>query len=205
MNPDNVTCRKYGEYFTVQINVSNAITLTGFNFTIYYDAGLIQYVSVTWGELGTGTITHVDLLNGVLEGNVAGAMTSGNRCLLNVTFEDSAAMIWKQGQVNELDGHIWFHYASLSFSGVQQLAYQEGGLGQVSVNNVGFTFMPIQGDIDNSGVVDITDLRTVAAYFDVKQGDTLWSAASVYDLNSNGVIDIFDLVIVGANFGSAYP
>ena len=69
-----------------------------------------------------------------------------------------------------------------------------------SVNSVAFAFVPIQGDITNDGVVNITDLRTVAGYFDVKQGDSLWSTASAYDLNGNGVIDIYDLVLIGANF-----
>ena len=112
--------------------------------------------------------------------------------MLNVTFQDVAKLIWKQGQTNELDGQIWFHYASLSFSGVQQLVYQEGGLGQISVNSVAFAFVPVQGDITGDGIVDIYDLRAVAVYFDVKQGDPLWSAASAYDLNGNGVIDIYD-------------
>ena len=205
MGPGSVTCRKYGESFTVQVNVTNAITLDGFNFTIYYSPTLVNYVSVSWGQLGSGTITNVDQTNGVLEGYVVGTAISGNCWLLNITFQDVATMIWKQGQVNELDGQVWFHYASLSFSGVQQLVYQEGGLGQISVNNVAFAFVPIQGDINNDGVVNILDLRTVAAYFDVKQGDLLWSAASVYDLNGNGVIDIYDLVLIGANFGYTYP
>jgi hypothetical protein len=202
--PSSVTCRKYGEYFTVQVNVTNAVTLDDFSFTIQYDAALINYVGVTWGELGSGTITNVDPVNGVLEGNVAGAMISGNRWLINITFQDTATMIWKDGQPNKLEGKIWLYYAELSFSGVQDLVYEEGGLGQISVNDVDFAFAPIQGDLDNSGVVDISDLRTVAAYFDVKQGDPLWPTALAYDLYGDGVIDIFDLVVVGANFGHTY-
>ena len=202
--PGSVTCRKYGEYFTVQVNVTNAIALDGFDFMIYYSPTLIKYVSVSWGELGAGTITNVDQINGILEGHVAGNAISGNRWLLNITFQDKATTIWKDGQPNKLEGKIWFHYAELSFSGVQDLVYEEGGLGQISVNDVAFTFTPIQGDLDNSGVVDISDLRTVAAYYDVKQGDPTWPAASAYDLYGDGVIDLFDLVVVGANFGYTY-
>ena len=204
MTPGIVTCRKYHEYFTVQVNVTNAITMDGFSFTIYYSPTLMTYVSVSWGELGSGTITNVDLVNGILEGHVIGTAISGNRWLMNITFQDLATMIWKQGQVNEIDGQIWFHYAQLSFSGIQQLSYQEGGSSEISVNNAAFVFIPIQGDLTGDGIVDISDLRTVAAYFDVKQGDPLWSDASAYDLNGNGVIDIFDLVVVGSNFGYTY-
>jgi hypothetical protein len=205
MTPGSITCRKYDEYFIAQVNVTNANTVNGFNFTIYFSPTLINYVSVAWGDLGTGTITSVDPLNGVVQGYVAGAAISGNHWLMNITFQDIATLIWKRGQVNELDGQIWFHDATLGLSGSRQLVYQEGGTNQISVNNVVYAFIPIQGDVNNDGVVNISDLRTVAAYFDVKQGDTLWSAASAYDLNGNGVIDIYDLVLIGANFGYTYP
>jgi hypothetical protein len=196
MTPDTVACRKYGEYFTVQVNVTNAITLDDFNFTMYYDGASIKYVSVTWGELGSGNITKVDPVNGVLEANVVGVAISGNRWLLNITFQDNATMIWKDGQLNKLEGQIWFHYAKLSFSGVQDLIYEEGGLSQISVNDVGFTFMPIQGDINNDGTVGVFDLRTVAAYYDRQN--------STYNLTNGDIIDIYDLVVIAANFGYTY-
>ena len=205
MTPGNVICSEYGESFTVQVNVTNAITMDGFNFAIYYSPALMSYVGVSWGQLGSGTITNVDQTNGIIEGNVAGTAISGNTWLLNITFQDTAMLIWTKGQTNELDGQIWFNNASLDFSGVQQLACQQGGLSQISVNNVAFKFVPIQGDINNDGVVNIIDLRTVAAYFDVKAGDPLWSVASNYDLNGDGVIDIYDIVLVAANFGYTYP
>ena len=196
MTPSTITCRKYHEYFAVQINVTNTITVDGFSFSIYYSPMLMSYVSVTWGELGSGTITKVDQVNGILEGNVTGTAISGNRWLLNITFQDIAAMIWKDGQVNEKHGQIWFHYASLIFSGVQQLTYQEGGIGELGVNTVAFVFVPIQGDIDNNGTVEVFDLRTVAFFYD-QENET-------YNLTGNGTIDIFDLVVIGANFGFTY-
>jgi uncharacterized repeat protein (TIGR02543 family) len=197
MNPNSVSCRKYGEYFTVQVNVTNAITLNGFNFTIHYDSKLISYVGVTWGELGSGNITGVDPVNGVLEGNVAGATISGNRWLLNITFQNSASLIWKVGQANRLEGRIWFNKTVLDFSGVQELAYAEGGQNQVSVNEVGFAFVPIKGDVNNDGRVDILDLRTIAFYYDQQN--------SIYNLSNDNVISIFDLVVVSSNYGYAYP
>ncbi|MCJ7768143.1 hypothetical protein MUP79_07110, partial [Candidatus Bathyarchaeota archaeon] len=196
MTQSSITCRKYGEYFTVEVNVTNAITVSGFAFTMYYSPAVVKYMSVSWGELGSGTITNVDQSNGILEGNVAGTAISGNRWLLNITFQDTAMMIWKDGQLNKLEGKIWFHYAKLSFSGVQDLIREEGGLNQISVNDVGFTFMPIQGDINNDGTVDIFDLRTVAAYYDQQN--------STYNLTNGDIIDIYDLVVIAANFDYTY-
>jgi uncharacterized protein (DUF2141 family) len=58
--------------------------------------------------------------------------------------------------------------------------------------------------LNNIGTVDIFDLRLEAAYFDTKQGDPNWAAASTYDLNGDGKIDILDVGIVAGNYGYSY-
>jgi len=58
--------------------------------------------------------------------------------------------------------------------------------------------------VNNNGVVDVLDLRTVAIYHMVKQGDPNWTEASTYDLNGDGVVDIFDLRTTASNFGYTY-
>jgi len=204
MTPATVTCRKNSERFDVQINVTNAIRAQSFNFTIYFNASLLNYAGVAWGQLGIGTITTVDQVNGILKGNVAGQATSGDLWLLNVTFSVEQTIIWYDGATNNLQGRIWLHSAVLDFSGGSQLQREEGGIDQINLNEASYSFVPIQGDIDNNGVVDIGDLRTVAYYYDVKEGDPLWAAASKYDLNRDLTIDLFDPVVVGANFGFMY-
>ena len=204
MNPTTATCRKSEETFEVQINVTNALRVQGFNFEIHYNASLINYVSVTWGNLGTGTITIVDNQNGVLAGNVAGPTLSQNLWLLNITFKVNQTMIWHAGAPNRLDGEIWFHDVILYFSGGSQLQREEGGINQIDTQTASYSFMPIQGDVDNNGTVNVFDLRTVATYYDVASIDPEWTVASKFDLNGDLTIDIYDLVVVGANFGFAY-
>ena len=58
--------------------------------------------------------------------------------------------------------------------------------------------------MNNDGTVDIIDLRTVAIYFMVRQGDPNWPAASTYDLNGDEIIDIVDLRTVPLNYGYTY-
>jgi hypothetical protein len=115
-------------------------------------------------------------------------------------------VIWKPGQPNMLEGQIWFHTAKLSYSTGPDRWYEEwdGGRREITVSSVNYMFLPIQGDINNDGTVDIWDIRTVAAFYDAQQGDPNWSIASKYDLNGDGIIDIFDLVIVAVNFGATY-
>jgi hypothetical protein len=205
MTPDKVTCRKYLETFSIQINVTNAIDTKAFNFTIYYDPQVLNYSSVSWGELGTGTMTKIDTTNGILEGNVADSPITGNHWLLSITFQADKTIIWKDGLTNKLEGKIWFHQAELGFADGSILQCVEGGVNQIDVNEADYTFLPIRGDVNNDGTVDLFDLRAVAFYYDKTQADPVWAEASKYDLNSDNTIDIFDLDVVASNFWFTYP
>jgi hypothetical protein len=83
-----------------------------------------------------------------------------------------------------------------------------GGLNQINVGaDANYTFSPIQGDVDNNGVVDVFDIRTVAAYYDVKESEPLWTEASKYDLTrptGENVIDVYDIVVIALNYGFTY-
>jgi hypothetical protein len=71
--------------------------------------------------------------------------------------------------------------------------------------DVTYTFSPIRGDVDNDGTVNVFDLRAVATFYNVREGDPNWVNAATYDLNDDKVIDIFDLVIIATNHGFTYP
>jgi len=74
----------------------------------------------------------------------------------------------------------------------------------VHISNADYWYIPIQGDINSDGDVGMLDLRTVAYYYEVKQGDPDWPEASKYDLNCDGIIDLYDLVSISTNFGYEY-
>jgi hypothetical protein len=206
--PTNETCRVYGQNFNVTIQLLNAANVEEFKFGIQYNATLLSIVGVYWNIWGNGTYS-VDATNGNLSGYTSGSPMNGNVTLVTVTFSATYYHIWKRisGWTNDLTGTIYIQWANLSSTSGPDLEYVRGGAqNQITVGlDVTYTFSPIQGDVDNSGAVDISDLSTVAAYYGVKQGDPLWSAASAYDLNGDGVIDIYDLVMIAANFGYTYP
>lgn len=87
--------------------------------------------------------------------------------------------------------------ANLSYPSGPDLAYIRGGLGQINVGpDFAYTFSPIQGDVDNNGVVDMFDLRTVATFFDTVNTE--------YNLTGDSTIDIYDLVVITADFNCHY-
>jgi hypothetical protein len=211
MTPTTTTCSKYCEHFTLQINVTDVVNVEDFAFEIHYDTALMDYVGITWGTFldGAKIIDLIDEGSGTIQAHIEPSTpVSGSGWLLNITFHASKTMIWKDaaGWTNKLEGKVWFHWAELSYQSSVYLRYEEwiGGRREITVNQVSYTFVPLQGDLDGDGDVDIFDLRTAAAYYNVKEGDALWPSAEAYDLNGDKIIDIFDLVIVAVKYGTKY-
>ena len=206
MSPASATCRMYGENFTLSVNVNNAASVVGFTFEIQYNATLLSYTGVTWNAWGSGTISD-DSVNGNITGFTGGTAISGTQTLITITFQACFYHIWKSAAnwTNNLTASIFLQWANVSYVSGPALQYERGVLSQVSVGpDFAYTFSPIQGDVNNDGVVNIFDLRTVAAYFGVSQGDPLWPEASVYDLNGDGTINVLDLRLVASNYGYTY-
>jgi hypothetical protein len=212
MDPGSKTCRKYGEGFTVAVSVFGAVNVENFEFEIHYNTTLLDFAGVAWNAWGSGTI-NVDRASGNVTGSTAGIALNGSFEVITLEFRTSCYRVWKDestilGWKNDQTGTISIQWANVSYPSGPDLRYERGGIGQIDVGpDFAYTFSPIQGDVNNDGTVDIFDLRTVASYYGVKEGDLLWSEASKYDLTkpaSENIIDISDLIMIAGNFGFEY-
>lgn len=211
IEPQGQVCRKYGERFNVTLLLKEAAQVEDLKFEIGFNTTMFGYIdgSASWGVLGTGTIV-VNETTGTLEGSVASTTpVNGDHWVLNFSFISVLHHVWKDesqvvGWRNNQTGTVWFQWVNLSYPNHADISYMKGALDQINVTELHCTFSPIQGDVDNDGEVDIFDLRTVAYYYDVKEGDPLWTDASKYNLNGDKSIDVQDLVIVAVNFGFKY-
>jgi len=208
-NLTDVTCRKYFENFTIAFNVTEIYGATDFQFEVHYNTTLLKCANITFTSWGSGSIT-LDEINGNLTGYTSGTPISGNLTLVTVTFQTACYHIWKKlpGWDINLTSTVYIQRANLSYPTGPDLGYAKGGLNQINVDaDVNYTFCPIQGDVNNNGIVDVFDVRTVAAYYDVKEGEPLWNEASRYDLTkptTENLIDLYDIVVVGTNYGFVY-
>jgi len=198
MIPTSGICRKYNETFIVRVNVTSASDVEDFRFEIHYNTTLLDVRNLTWNAWGSGTVT-VDEENGNITGYTSGNPKGGTVTLITIEFNATYHHIWRNlpGWANDQSGAIYIQWANLSYPSAPDLGYKRGGLNQIDIGpDINYTFSPIKGDIDNNGVVDIFDLRTVAAFYDQVNPE--------YNLIGDDVVDIFDLVVVGGNFGFIY-
>ena len=212
----NITCRKLSETFTLQIKIVDAFKVSGFEIEIHYNTTLMDPINVEWGNL-TGFLPGpyivkkytVDEVNGLIrfslsENVTAGApLAYGDRVLAEVTFNVTKAKIWKK-----CTGVENYFYDMMEFTDwnitvrCPTVHFLTGEL--VHISNAEYWYIPIQGDINSDGDVDIFDLRTVAYYYEVEQGDPEWADASKYDLNCDNIIDLYDLVLIATKYGYEY-
>jgi hypothetical protein len=202
-NPTSKTCRVYHENFAVTISVSTATNINGYTFEIDYNTAQLDYVdgSITWGLWGSGSASiTVDEGNGKITLSNTGTPTSGTQTLATINFTVSMHYIFKYiggSPIANLTSAIYFQSISTSYPTGPDLHYQRGDTTQISVGpDFAYKFWPIQGDIDNNGIVDIFDLRTVAAYIDTN--------TPAYDLDSSGLITVADIQIAAYNFDFKY-
>jgi hypothetical protein len=200
LSPTTKTCREINEEFEIAV-ISSCESIMGFNFEIHYNTALLDYVSGTVNSAyGTGTITP-DEANGKITGTTTGS-ASGLLTLVTIRFKASYNHIWKdeatvQGWQNIVSGDIYIQSATLKYLSPQpDRAFTRGGLDNtIDVGpDVLYTWSPIRGDVTLDGNVDITDLRTVAAFYD--QSIDTWNLTGTSNL-----IDLFDLVVIAGNFG----
>ena len=198
MNPYSKTGRKFNETFTFQITIADANEVEDFKFEIGYNATMLHFAELSWTAWGSGTCVADDV-NGILTGYTSGSPINGSATLITVTFNVTYHHLWKDettvsGWKNLQIGTIYLQKANLSYASSPDLGYEKGGIDQINVGpDFIYAFSPIRGDIDNNGIVDIFDLRTIATYYNQQN--------STYDINGDDFIDIFDVVAAATNFG----
>jgi hypothetical protein len=198
------TCQNYTEEFNVKLIVSDAANVTDFTFDIRYNKDHLSYVTVTWDAWGSGSIVN-DAVNGKITGSTGpGSPQSDTATLLTIKFQSKVQRMWKTiaGWTNDVNDPIYIQTAVLTYSDPQpKFNYTRNNPrdpAQITPgSDFAYTFLPIKGDLNNDGLVDISDLSAVAGKYD--------SYDATYNLvGTDTYVDIFDLVVVASNYWFTY-
>jgi nitrous oxidase accessory protein NosD len=200
MRPSMTVVHKYQD-FSVEIWLLNATKVYDYAFEIHYNTTILDTANVIIhnvflpGPYET-SILKINEPEGSIYVELKEASTAppanGNGLLVTVTFHVTKAEIWKKGQNNTLYSSIEFESWKLSVK-CPEPRTQEGDL--VSISNAEYWFIPILGDVNSDGVVNVVDMRMVSMNWDSADLEIL----KLVDLNCDGNVDIYDLVLVAKN------
>ena len=203
--PSAYTAKTLGEKFTVNVTVAGVVNLYSFEFQLSYNTTLLDATAVTVGSFLNPpyrvTKQIIDDSAGLIwlsvESQGPAPSTNGSGTLATVTF------------MVAMDSGIWYK----GFMPLECDLHLSGTIlktnGEVTVPHhtadpsFHYAYMPIPGDLNSDGTVNIFDLRIVAKAFGSRPGDPYWDPRA--DLNLDGKISIYDLVLVAINYGRTTP
>jgi hypothetical protein len=193
-----LTTAVMNETFCVNVTVSNVVDLQEYEFSLSYNASLLDVLSLQVGNFLSSPGVYTSIIDHV-DGNITmdvystlWLQTSGNGTLATINFT-TIPFVWPDPAQNTTlhlyDTYLW------------------GGTPTVAITHndvdANYSYTPIPGDINSDGIVNLVDLRLVARAYGTRPGDTYWDPRC--DVHRDGVIDIFDLVLVAKNQGKTAP
>lgn len=183
-----------GQYFDVDITISDASNVSGFSMTIHYDHNVIRARAITEGSfLKSKSATYwmepdIDnsdnLIHQIMCVRMQPGSVSGSGTLLTVSFRAD-----EKGESPITLGSV-------------EISDAEGQVIPVAVENTVVVVDEFPSwDVNRDGIVGIHDFIIVGQNF----GKAIPSNANPNpDINGNGQVDMQDLVILAQHFGEVY-
>jgi len=197
IKPASTTINKYQD-FPVEIWLRNATKVYSYAFEVCYNTTILDVANVViHQEFLPGPYLIKSLQINEIDGSVHVELqeadnappANGDGLLVTITFRVTEVAIWKKGQNNTLHSLIEFKSWKLDVK-CPEPRILEGDL--VGIENAEYWFIPVPGDVNSDGVVNVVDLRMVA----MKWGSTAPEILKLVDLNCDSNVDIYDLVLV---------
>jgi hypothetical protein len=197
IRPASTTINKYQD-FPVEIWLHNATKVYSYTFEVCYDTTILDVANVV---IHQGFLPGPYLIKSLQINEIEGSVyvelqeadnappANGDGLLATITFRVTEVAIWKKDQNNTLHSLIEFESWKLDVK-CPEPRILEGDL--VGIENAEYWFIPVPGDVNSDGVVNVVDLRMVA----MKWGSADPEILKLVDLNCDSNVDIYDLVLV---------
>jgi hypothetical protein len=211
LRPSAVTVSKKDATFTVEVWIVNATKMTDYEADVLYDKTLITATNVVIDDAfltGPYDIHGYGIYSGgfgwinivVKQGALATPVSGAGR-LATIYFTVLKSIFWTTANPY-LTCAIGFGYWAGQIPGYPG-AYTQVSTpcGIIADPNLGhqdcvYKYLPIPGDLNKDGKVDVLDLQLVAADY---------GSHTTYDLNLDATVDLLDIVLVAINYGRTTP
>ena len=178
---------------TVNVVITNAVDLGGFEFTLRYDPQIVHVTGVRLGDFLGSTGRTVSSLPANID-NTAGKVEFGAFSFGAVNGPSGNGILAEIGFIPRASGTSPLHFAAA------QVTNTGGNVLSLTLRSGLLTVSDCSRyDMDCDGDVDVVDIMTVAARWQCRQGDACYEPK--YDLDASGRIDIVDIMAVAARWG----
>jgi hypothetical protein len=202
MKPSAVVASDKDFIFQVEIWINQSVKLHDWYALIYFNTDHLDIIEVVIDEsflIGPYEyfLVHKSDEGGYIEIHIVQqqpgeTLAYGEGRLATLTFQVNQWIIWN---TSNPDLHSWIFFELVAISvKCPELECIYPPL--LLYEDCQYTYLPIPGDVNGDGVVNILDLILVAGEY----GD-----CSTYDLNEDGFVELLDLVIVAINYGRTEP
>jgi hypothetical protein len=212
MDPATITINANNpqSFFDVFVKIEFGLHIEDFYIVIDYPNGYIEPVNVTFGDYLAGP-TFIQRGYSFNKGigriyvyateDASSPLGNGNGTLFSVKFKVMNQVFWN----NPMQAGPIAFVKSLSYLSclcdLVGVKYQTFNAPIVNSMDATYKYVPLPGDLNFDGYVDLSDLRLLAATYN----PGVWvTPGSPYDVNLDGYVNIIDLVLV-ANHWHPHP
>jgi hypothetical protein len=203
--PSTYTATTLGKKFTVNITIADIVNLYSFEFQLTYNTTVLDATEITIGPFLKSpyqiTKKIIDDSTGSIwlsvKSQPPAPSSNGSGILATITFMvPLESGIW----------HVEYTPLECDLQPILTILKTDKGITVPhDTTNLSFhyKYMPISGDLNSDGIVNIFDLRIVAKAYGSEPGEPNWDSRA--DLNRDSKINIYDLVLVSKNYGRTTP
>ena len=192
----NVPCQT----FDATVTITFGIKVHDFDIYVTFDPTMILPINVTFGDylpgpafISRGFYMYYDKVHAWATEASSSPLGFGNGTLFTIEFKVIKQVFWNNPSLNSMIGFDPVSYLSVMCPAPFIQTFNP----IVYTISAAYSYVPLPGDLNFDGMVDLSDLILLAHHYDPA---TNVGAGNPYDVNLDAYVNIVDLVLVAMHY-----